>query len=87
MSWTNVFLKIYILGDAELIEHIDGLLKEPEKFAQPYPKSSGEKNETEETILHFIAKEGKVEIMRDTLRKIQNAGMEKHMVEALLTKV
>ncbi len=41
-------------GDSELTDYVDGLARDPDKFVNPHNADTGE------TILHLLAKEGKV---------------------------
>ena len=50
---------ILVPGDSELTDYVDSLAKDPDKFIIPH------NNDTGETILHLLAKEGKVEILRN----------------------
>lgn len=54
---------------------MDGLAKDPDKFTNPHNADTGE------TILHLLAKEGKVEIVQNLL---EDTRVEKELVEALL---
>lgn len=42
-------------GDSELTDYVDGLARDPDKFVNPHNSDTGE------TILHLLAKEGKVQ--------------------------
>ncbi len=57
-------LALYLLtfsGDTELNEYTDSLARDPERFSRPHNADTGE------TILHLLAKEGKVEILENVL--------------------
>ena len=59
----------FFLGDSELTDYVDSLARDPDRFIIPH------NNDTGETILHLLAKEGKVEILRnlfDDIRVEQN---------------
>ena len=54
---------------------MDGLARSPDKFTRPHNADTGE------TILHLLAKEGKVEILQSL---VEDARVEKELVPALL---
>ena len=67
------------LGDSELNEYTDSLARDPERFSRPHNGDTGE------TILHLLAKEGKVEILENLLqvlifRNIFNALTQPHAI-------
>lgn len=63
------------LGDSELNDYMDGLAKDPNKFTTPHNADTGE------TILHLLAKEGKLEILENLL---DDTRVECELVKALL---
>jgi len=64
-------------GDSELADYMDNLARDPERFSQPQDDNTGE------TTLHILSKEGKVEIIETLLN---DERMEDHMVSALLVQ-
>ena len=60
-----------ISGDSELADYMDNLARDPERFSQPQDDNTGE------TTLHILSKEGKVEIIETLLN---DERMEDHMV-------
>ena len=65
-----------ISGDSELADYMDNLARDPERFSQPQDDNTGE------TTLHILSKEGKVEIIETLLN---DERMEDHMVSEGLT--
>ncbi len=65
-------------GDSELNDYMDTLASNPGKFVTPHNADTGE------TILHLLAKEGKVEILQNLL---DDHRVEKELVAALLQQV
>jgi hypothetical protein len=76
LSTTDVY--ILFSGDTELNEYMDSLARDPDKFIRPHNADTGE------TILHLLAKEGKMEILHNLL---EDARVEKDLVRALLQQV
>ena len=62
-------------GDSELTDYMDGLARDPNKFTNPHNADTGE------TILHLLAKEGKVEILENLL---EDSRVENELVKAVL---
>ena len=54
---------------------MDGLARDPDKYTTPHNSDTGE------TILHLLAKEGKIEILENLL---DDARVEAELVKALL---
>ncbi len=54
-------------GDSELTDYVDGLARDPDKFVNPHNADTGE------TILHLLAKEGKVR-SKDIFLPAERAG-------------
>lgn len=57
---------------------MDSLARDPDKFITPHNADTGE------TILHLLAKEGKMEILQNLL---DDSRVEKDLVRALLKQV
>ena len=72
---SKLILESFLLGDSELNEYMDGLASNPGKFTTPHNTDTGE------TIVHLLAKEGKVEILQNLL---DDPRMERDLVAALL---
>ena len=70
--------KYVFLGDTELNDYMDSLARDPNKFITPHNADTGE------TILHLLAKEGKMEILHNLL---EDSRVEKDLVRALLQQV
>ena len=68
-----------ILGDPQLIEYMEDLAEHPERFTEPFNKDNGE------TYLHFLAKEGKLEILQRLLEDPQQ--QQQYLVNGLLCQV
>ena len=62
-------------GDTELNDYMDSLARDPNKFITPHNADTGE------TILHLLAKEGKMEILQNLL---EDSRVERDLVRALL---
>jgi hypothetical protein len=67
-----------VSGDTELNDYMNSLAKDPDKFITPHNGDTGE------TILHLLAKEGKMEILHNLL---EDSRVEKDLVRALLQQV
>lgn len=65
----------FFSGDSELTDYMDFLASNPDKFTTPHNADTGE------TIVHLLAKEGKVEILQSLL---DDPRMERDLVAALL---
>ena len=59
-----------------MADYMDNLARDPERFSQPQDDNTGE------TTLHILSKEGKVEIIETLLN---DERMEDHMVSEVLT--
>ncbi|TRY73782.1 hypothetical protein TCAL_16897 [Tigriopus californicus] len=62
-------------ADSEIHEYMDGLAKDPNRYFTPHTPDTGE------TILHLLAKEGKLEIIQNLL---VDTRVESQLVRALL---
>jgi hypothetical protein len=75
VRWGDVQKNNLFLGDSELNDYMDSLARDPERFSRPHNADTGE------TILHLLAKEGKVEILESLLH---DGRMERDVVRGLL---
>ena len=70
---------IIISGDPQLIAYMEELAENPQRFTEPFNKDNGE------TYLHFLAKEGKLEILQRLLEDPQQ--QQQYLVNGLLCQV
>ena len=66
-------------GDPQLIAYMEELAENPQRFTEPFNKDNGE------TYLHFLAKEGKLEILQRLLEDPQQ--QQQYLVNGLLCQV